>query len=399
MGKIIGFIPVRAGSKSIPGKNIKSFNGKPLLYWTVRALHESGKVDKIVIATDGEEIKKTALAFPFPNVWVYDRSAENASDVASTESVLLEFIEAGAVSDDDIIVLVQATSPLLTGKDVSSGVGLYQGHNGEVSVLSAVRTKRFFWDMSGNAINYNYKNRPRRQDFDGTFMENGAFYINSVGAIKKYSCRLSGKVLVSEMPEYTALELDEPEDWTAAEALMRKHQSPAIQPELQKIKLFISDVDGVLTDGSMYYSESGDELKKFNTRDGMGFELLHNNNIVTAIITSEETTVVSRRAKKLKVKHLVQGAKFGGKLKAAQAICDCEGVLLSEVAYIGDDLNCVDLLSAVGFPACPSDARPEVKAIPGIRVLAQKGGHGVVRDYIDQILFQDSMPTNLRSDK
>lgn len=134
----------------------------------------------------------------------------------------------------------------------------------------------------------------------------------------------------------------------------------------------------------MYYTEAGDELKKFNTRDGMGLKLLREAGIKTGIITTENTRLVERRAAKLKVDHLIQGA--WPKLDAAMEICRKEGIDLTETAYIGDDVNCLELLEVVGFAACPSDAVRKIKEIPGILILEKKGGEGVVREFADLIL-------------
>lgn len=387
MGHVIGFIPVRAGSKSIPGKNIRMFCGKPLIYWTVQALSQSGKFDKIVVATDGAEIKNTVLGFNFPKVEVYDRKPENASDTASTESVMLEYIDECNLQDKDVFVLVQATSPLLSDSDVTAGLELF--HKTSNCVVSGTRTKRFFWNPDGQPLNYDFLHRPRRQDFPGTFMENGAFYVSRVESIRKTRCRISGSISICEMPEYTAIELDEPEDWVASEVLMKEHQSHRLNPNASKIKLFISDVDGVLTDGGMYYSESGDELKKFNTRDGMAFEILRAHGIPTALITSETTKLAERRALKMRIDHYIPGAKNIGKLKAAQSICEKLGITLQEVAYVGDDINCKELLSSVGFPACPSDSVIEVKLIPGIHILNAKGGAGAVREFVEHLFSKN----------
>lgn len=155
---------------------------------------------------------------------------------------------------------------------------------------------------------------------------------------------------------------------------------------IKKIKLFLTDVDGVLTDGGMYYSENGVELKQFNTRDGMGFKLLREAGIKTGIITSENTQIVYNRAKKLQIDHLYQGEIFGGKLKAAQEICLIEGITLSQVAYIGDDINCYELLSNVGYAACPADAVDKIKSIPNITILQRNGGKGCVREWIEHFV-------------
>ena len=151
------------------------------------------------------------------------------------------------------------------------------------------------------------------------------------------------------------------------------------------IRLFLCDVDGTLTDGGMYYSENGDELKKFNTRDGMALKMLHDNGVPTGIITSEDTQIVTRRAAKLSVDYLRQGKRDGGKRAVAQQICDELGITMQQVAYIGDDLNCYDILTAVGYPACPADACAKVKNIPGIRIMSHKGGDAVVREFAEQL--------------
>ncbi len=157
------------------------------------------------------------------------------------------------------------------------------------------------------------------------------------------------------------------------------------------IKLFLTDVDGVLTDAGMYYTESGDEFKKFNTHDGMGIKLLMQQGIKTGFITSETTRIVERRAAKLKVDYLYQGT--WKKLEAALEICAKENISIKETAYIGDDINCIELLSNVGLAACPANALPKVKAIPNIIHLEKKGGEGVVREFAELILATYTTPS------
>lgn len=215
------FIPVRGGSKSIPLKNIKPLNGKPLVYWTARAAQEAKCVDKLVIATDSEEIKNTVLSFGFSKLEVYDRDPENASDTASTESVMLEYLE--GVNIDGNFILIQATSPLLKSEHIDSMFETLQNSDAD-SIFSGVREKQFHWIEGVNGvepINYDYRNRPRRQDFQGIIAENGACYINSVENILRDKCRLSGKIIAYELPPETAYEIDEEADWVIVENLMK----------------------------------------------------------------------------------------------------------------------------------------------------------------------------------
>lgn len=382
---VIAFIPVRGGSKSIPLKNIKPFCGKPLVCWNIEALEQCKEVDEIIVATDSDKIEETVASRHYNKTKVYRRSAENACDTASTESVMLEYLRYAQLRSDDIFMLVQATSPLTETVHFTEALDMYE--KGEYdSILTCVRNYRFFWNEDGTSMNYDYRNRPRRQNFSGMLMENGAFYINTVGNILESGNRLSGHIGIYEMPEYTATEIDEPDDWIVLENLMRKHILSKHKEVKKTIKLFLCDVDGTLTDGGMYYSENGDELKKFNTRDGMGFQLLREAGIKTGIITSEDTKIVENRAKKLKVDFLYQGKRNGGKLAVAKEICEQLCITLNEIAYIGDDVNCVELLEAVGMKACPMNACETVKKIAGIRVMTKNGGDGCVREFIEKIL-------------
>jgi len=383
--KIIAFIPVRGGSKSIPLKNIKPLCGKPLVCWNIEALEACPEVDEVIVATDSDEIWKTVESRNYKKTHLYRRSAQNASDTASTESVMLEYIGYAKLLKEDVFMLVQATSPLTETVHFTEALRQY-GEGRYESMLTCVRNYRFFWNEDGTSMNYDYMNRPRRQNFSGMMMENGAFYINTVGNILQSGNRLSGKIGIYEMPEYTATEIDEPDDWTILESLMQRHVLSKYKPEKKQIKLFLCDVDGTLTDGGMYYSENGDELKKFNTRDGMGFQLLREAGIKTGIITSEDTKIVENRAKKLKIDYLRQSKRDGGKVAAAQEICDELGITLDEVAYIGDDINCYDILSKVGFAACPSDACDRIIGISGIIKTNSSGGKGCVREIIEIVL-------------
>lgn len=386
--KTIAFIPVRGGSKSIPLKNIKPFCGKPLVCWNIEALESCPNVDEIIVATDSEDIWRTVANMQYKKVKLYRRSDKNACDIASTESVILEYIHNVKLEGDDVFMLVQATSPLTQTVHFTEALQMYDEGKYD-SIITCVRNFRFFWNEDGSSMNYDYKKRPRRQDFKGMLMENGAFYINCVENIIKNGNRLGGRIGIYEMPEYTATEIDEPDDWMILENLMYRHVLNAKPPIEKEIKLFLSDVDGTLTDGGMYYTENGDEIKKFNTRDGMGIGMLRNNGIKVGIITSEDRKLNERRANKLSLDYFYQGKKNGGKLEVAKNICEILGITLQEVAYIGDDINCVELLSSVGVAACPSDADVRVKSIPGIRIMSKKGGEGCVREFCEIILSEN----------
>ncbi len=162
-----------------------------------------------------------------------------------------------------------------------------------------------------------------------------------------------------------------------------RKRRPVTRSLLRGIRLFATDVDGVLTDAGMYYSESGDEFKKFNTRDGMGIKLLQKAGIVTALITQENTKLVLRRARKLTIPEVHQGAY--DKLSVLQDLVSRYGLTMEQVAYIGDDVNDLAALKAVGLSAAPADGASIV--LKTVRyVCRKKGGEGAVRELADLIL-------------
>jgi CMP-N-acetylneuraminic acid synthetase len=218
----VAFIAARCGSKSIKFKNIKAFCGKPLIYWNLLALENSKNIDQIYVATDCKKIAMVVNQFQFSKVKVFRRNKDNASDEASTESVMLEFLMKKNFNDDDIFTLVQITSPLSQAHDFDNAIEQFKRENVD-SLLSCVREKKFIWKDDCQPFNYDFKNRPRRQDFNGVLIENGAFYISTIGGIKKSNNRLSGTISIYEMAEYNNIEIDEENDWNIAENLMKKY--------------------------------------------------------------------------------------------------------------------------------------------------------------------------------
>jgi len=158
----------------------------------------------------------------------------------------------------------------------------------------------------------------------------------------------------------------------------------SIIKKCQKIKLVLTDVDGVLTDGSMYYSKHGEELKKFNTRDGMGVELLQNKDIMTIMVTKEKSLISIKRAKKIKVKEICSG--IINKEKEIYRISKKYNVPFSNIAYIGDDVNDLQPLKICGFSATPADGHDDLKKIVHY-TCKMKGGYGAFREFVDIILF------------
>lgn len=156
-----------------------------------------------------------------------------------------------------------------------------------------------------------------------------------------------------------------------------------LRKKCKKIKIVLTDVDCVLTDGGMYYTENGDIMKKFHTRDGMGVSLLRKKKISTIIITKEKTKFVKKWAKKMNVEKLYDGIQK--KEDLVTNICSRYDVTLQELAYIGDDVNDLELLKKVGLSATPADGITDAKKICNY-VCKSNGGEGAFRELADLIL-------------
>ena len=221
MKDVVAYIPLRGGSKSIPLKNVRNFCGKPLAYWTVKAANDCSLIDVVYVATDSEQIANTIKNFTLPKICVISRSPYTATDTASTELAMIEFAHAHKFNE---IILIQATNPLLTAKDLTEGILLYKNGHYD-SLLSAVEQKRFIWHRDGDRYtpqNYEPHNRPRRQEMIGYYVENGAFYITSYKRLLETKTRLSGKIGIYPMDDKTYFEIDEPSDWTIIEEIAKQ---------------------------------------------------------------------------------------------------------------------------------------------------------------------------------
>ncbi|QEC78072.1 acylneuraminate cytidylyltransferase [Mucilaginibacter ginsenosidivorax] len=379
--KTVAILPLRKGSKSIKNKNKKKLLGRPLYQWILgEAIHSN--IDEIYVFTDDEEIiERVKSVYKWTDkVKTWLRSENSATDTASTESGMLELAE-GINYDFDILCLLQATSPLLTKEDINKGMNklVKEGYD---SVLSAVNSKRFIWNEEGKSVNYDYRNRPRRQDFPGFLIENGALYLIKKESYLKENNRLYGKIGIVEMPEDTLVEIDEPADWVLIEQILSSRLK-SNKKASKKIKALVLDVDGVFTDGTMIVSPEGELGKAFSLRDGMALEIFREAGLEVIVMTSEDSPIVDQRMKKLNIQHYYKWAK--DKYSLITKCCNDLNIGRDELAYIGDDVNDMANLLSVGWGMAPVDAVNEIKVIADL-VLHSKGGDMAIREGIDFIM-------------
>ncbi len=241
----VAIVPARGGSKSIPYKNIKPFCGQPLIYWCLRALQKSECVTEVIVATEDARIAEVVHDFGLSKVALYRRSQESARDGSQSEEVMMEYLRHRIELAEDYIeqdapyMLAQCTSPYVTAQDIDGALREMQSQSLD-SILSGVQFKRFFWereykDNRGNKdplvfvpSNYDPNHRPLRQEWEGSYLENGAFYVTKMSQFLQTGQRLNGRIGFYCMPDFAHVEIDDEHDWVMAEKIMERFCQDAL---------------------------------------------------------------------------------------------------------------------------------------------------------------------------
>lgn len=378
--KKTAIIPLRKGSKGIPGKNKKKMLGRPLFSWVLTEAIFSD-LDEIYVFTDDSEILGFIKREYYwsPKVKVELRDEQNASDTASTESVMIEFANVVA-NDFDILCLIQATSPMTTSEDINAVLNEII-INKKTAALTVVNTHRFIWNANGTPKNYDVFNRPRRQDFEGLLIENGAVYATTKEAFLETKNRVSGTIGLVKMEESSLVEIDSMTDWKIIEELLVNRLMKS--KSHQRIDYLVLDVDGVFTNGQVFYSADGELAKAFDMRDGMGLEILRQHQVEIIVMTSENSELVAQRMKKLQIQNTFLGVK--DKYSFLKQFIKDRNSSFAAVAYIGDDVNDLTNICSVGWSFSPADATEIIKQKADY-VLTKFAAGGAIREACEKII-------------
>jgi N-acylneuraminate cytidylyltransferase len=385
----LAIIPARGGSKSIPHKNIKSLCGKPLIAWTIEVALAAEAIDRVVVSTDDEEIARVSRNF---GAEVVRRPAEIAGSLASSESALIHVLQ--RLQEDEgyrpeVVAFLQCTSPLTMPADIEGVIRLVT-EGGYDSAVSMVPFHYFIWreDDKGRMVGVNHvaTRRLMRQERETEYLEVGAAYVMRASGLIEHEFRFFGRVGRYLLPAARAFEIDEPEDWSRAEMLLRTTGklpwSLARKHPFARTKALVTDFDGVMTDNRVLVDQEGHEAVTCNRGDGWGISLLKRAGVVVACISTEVNPVVRARCEKLDIPYW-QGQT--DKLSALKSFLAQERIRAEDTVYIGNDTNDRACLDYVGLAVVPRDAAPEVLPLADWQTEAL-GGAGVIREVASRIL-------------
>lgn len=383
--EIICIIPARGGSKGIPNKNIIDFCGKPLLAWSILQARQTRGIKDVYVSSDDDKILKIANDYHAKPV---KRPDQISTDTATSESALLHALDVieSEGKKVDIVVFLQATSPLREAKDIDNAIEKLLDEQAD-SLFSSAKLEDFFiWkdtDQGLISLNYDYQKRLRRQDVKPQYVENGSIYICKPEILKKYCNRLGGHIVTYEMAFWKTWEIDSLDDKVLCEwYFMNRLIKRGVNLMTSTINLIVYDFDGVMTDNRVLTFQDGTEAIFANRSDGLAINMIKEIGITQIIMSTERNDVVAARARKIGIP-VIHGV--GDKLSALRTYCTEEQIDMRQVLFVGNDINDMEAMKFVGLVAVPADAHPDVKRIASI-ILKQAGGMGAIRELADLIL-------------
>lgn len=386
MTEIVAFVPAKSSSTRVQSKNMQEIKGLPLFLWAASNLARVIPKEQIYIDSDGEQILESAVRCGFRTIERPKELATNATDGNSLLAWQVSNVQA------DIYVQHLPPMPFLRKETLVRGIDAVVKKQNDSAV--AVYEEAFYlWNNKGEPL-YDLKNIPNSFDLEKYIVESMGLYIINSDAFEITGTRIGNNPLLLNIEGEERIDIDTPADLRYAKVVADGLPRPQIahvnetrlkyQNIQSQIKLVVMDVDGTLTDGGMYYTNSGDNIKKFNTRDGRGILLLHSAGIQTCMLTSgAHANLMKNRCAELGIQHFIHSKE--DKQASLVALVKSLSLELSNVAVIGDDINDIKLMEIAGVSFCPRDADDEVKR-KATFVLNKTGGHGCVREFADMVI-------------
>ncbi|WP_435124912.1 cytidylyltransferase domain-containing protein [Actinacidiphila sp. bgisy144] len=404
--RVLAVIPARGGSKGVPGKNVATVGGVPLVARAVRACGAARRITATVVSTDDPAIAEVARS---AGAEVVLRPAAIAGDTATSEAAVLHAMDAyeamsGAAAE--VVLLVQCTSPFVTGEELD-GVVEAITEGGADTAHTVAPFHGFVWradrpdaaeaaggshgshgshgaegaggaDFRGNGVGVNHdkSTRPRRQDRPQDLLETGAAYGFRADGFRAARHRFFGRTSLVWTDPARVLEIDEPADLERARALAPLLDAGVTTPRRDDVDAVVLDFDGTQTDDRVLIDADGHETVSVHRGDGLGIAALRRAGVPVLILSTETNPVVAARARKLQVP-VLHG--IDRKDLALKQWCEEQGIAPERVLYAGNDVNDLPCFGLVGWPVAVAGAHDVVRAAARA-VTTRDGGDGAIRE-------------------
>jgi N-acylneuraminate cytidylyltransferase len=396
--RVLGIVPARGGSKSIPGKNIKPLGGVPLLAYSIAAGLQSEHVYRVVVTTDDPEI--AAIARKWGAEVPFMRPPALAKDHVPDLPVFvhtLQWLEEHEQHRPDIVVQLRPTSPFRPVRSVDEAVEALVTNPDADSVrcvtLSGENPFKMWRIVDGQlkplvetSLNEPY-NMPR-QELPKTYWQTGHIDVMRTATILKKHSMTGTRILPYIIDSEYAVDLDTPVQWRYAEHLLREITDAIVvpaqehEPVLRNVSLVVLDFDGVFTDNRVFVSQDATEMVACSRGDGLGIGMLKKAGIAAVVLSTEVNPVVAARCKKLDLPYY-QGV--ADKAEGFDRLVAEYGIDRQRIVYVGNDVNDLPAMARAGIAVAVADAEPAVLKIADI-VLIRKGGRGAIRELCDRII-------------
>ena len=403
----VAVIPARYGSTRLPGKPLLDICGKPLIQRVWDVVARVHGLDEIIVATDDERIAQVVQDFG-GRVMMTSPDCQSGSDRVR---------EVAQTVDADVYVNVQGDEPLLEPSAIEKLLEvLAQDADVQVATLCSPISReeaqspnqvKVVCDHVGNALYFSRAPLPfvreanETADYFGhigiyayrgealcSFTSLPASSLEQAEKLEQLRFLQAGiPIRVLEVPRM-GVGVDTQEDLERVRTVIRERRRAEALERLKHVKLVVTDVDGVLTDGGLYYGPDGECLKRFNARDGLGVKLLQNAGIQVAILSGRDSLALRKRIEDLGITEAVLG-ELDKRSALARIMRVCK-VTAEEVAFIGDDVSDIEVFGLCRVSITVGDAPKYVKDKADL-VLNRRGGSGVFRDLVEKILRNNNI--------
>jgi len=388
---ILAIIPARGGSKGIHRKNVIDFCGKPLLAWSILQAQASKLITNVFVTSDDKEILEITKQFCAQPIL---RPTELSTDSSTSEPALLhalDYIKKEVSIVVDLVVILQATSPLREPNDIDEAITKLIEFQYDSLFSMALLNDCCLWRKKNEQYigwTFDTLNIGQRLNREPGYLENGSIYLFKPNILRQNNNRFGGRIGTYEMPLWKSFEIDDSDALELCEYYFKNKllanwdDRKSANISLDALDLIVYDFDGVHTDNKILVLQDGTEGIMANRSDGIGVESIRNAGIPQLILSTETNPVCVARARKLGLEII-----HSSKNKKADLInyCTEHAYKIERTAFVGNDINDLAVMKTVGYPIAPKDAHPQILLIAK-RVTLAKGGEGVIRELSDLLL-------------